>query len=140
MGGPAPRLLRAVDSVLGRIRLPIRWTADMMAMSSNPALSRLCATDPRGGGARVPLGFLSSFMSYAHTDPSRFDAAPVTLVQPAADRWTPTEVSIRFLQRIPAPTKLVMLENCGHFPIEEPGLGRLRQEVLATVSQVAPAR
>jgi alpha-beta hydrolase superfamily lysophospholipase len=140
MGRPAPALLRAIDPVFGRVRLPIRWTADVMAMSSNPALSRLCATDPRGGGARVPLGFLSSFLNYAHTDPARFDAAPVTLVQPAADRWTPVGVSIRFLQRISAPTKLVMLENCGHFPVEEPGISRLRAEVLATVNAVARAR
>lgn len=140
MGGPAPALLRAVDPVLGRVRLPIRWFADMAAMSSNPALSRLCASDPRGGGTRVPLGFLCSWMNYRHTDPAAFDAAPVTLVAPAADLWTPPEVSIRFLQRISAPTKLVMLENCGHFPIEQPGIGRLRDEVLATVTEVAPAR
>ena len=140
MGGPAPALLRAVDPVLGRLRLPILWFADMAAMSSNPALSRLCASDPRGGGARVPLGFLCSWMNYRHTDPAAFDAAPVTLVAPAADHWTPPELSIRFLQRVSAPTTLVMLENCGHFPIEQPGIGRLRDEVLATVTEVAPAR
>ena len=139
MGRPGPALLRAVDPVFGRVRLPIRWMADMQAMSSNPALSRLCASDPRGGGARVPLGFLSSWMNYAHTPPEVFTAAPVTLVQPAADRWTPPEVSIRFLQRISTPRRTVMLENCGHFPIEEPGIGRLRDEVLATVKAVASA-
>lgn len=137
MGRPAPALLRAVDPLLGRVRLPIRWMADMAAMSSDPALSRLCASDPRGGGARVPLGFLASWMTFRHTPPETFDAAPVTLVAPAADRWTPPEVSLRFLQRISAPTRYVVLENCGHFPIEEPGLGRLRDEVLATVSEVA---
>jgi alpha-beta hydrolase superfamily lysophospholipase len=136
MGRPAPALLRAIDPVLGRLRVPVRWMADMAAMSSDPALSRLCASDARGGGARVPLGFLASFMNFAHTAPEDFTAAPVTLVQPAADRWTPPEVSIRFLQRVSAPTKTVLLENCGHFPIEEPGLSRLRDEVLATVNAV----
>lgn len=136
MGRPDPALLRAADPLLGRVRLPIRWMADMLAMSSDPALSRLCASDPRGGGANVPLGFLASWMNYRHSDPSTFDAAPVTLVAPVADTWIPLEVSIRFLQRISAPTKTVMLENCGHFPIEEPGIGRLRDEVLTTVSAV----
>ena len=140
MGGPAPILLRTIDPVVGRLRVPVRWMADMAAMSANPALSRLCATDPRGGGARVPLGFFASFMNYAHTPPETFDAAPVTLVQPAADRWTPPEVSLPFLHRISSRTKVVMLENCGHFPIEEPGIGQLREEVLATVSEVAPAQ
>lgn len=30
-----------------------------------------------------------------------------------------------FLDRIAAPTTLVLLDNCGHYPIEEPGLSRL---------------
>ncbi len=136
MGRPAPAVLRAIDPVLGRVRLPIRWLADMSNMSSDPGLSRLCASDPRGGGVSVPLGFLSSWMNFHHTAPESFDAAPVTLVAPAADQWTPPELSIAFLQRISAPATLVMLENCGHYPIEEPGLAQL-QETVTTVVQRA---
>lgn len=137
MGRPAPAILRAIDPVLGRVRLPIRWMADMANMSSDPRLSRLCAADPRGGGANVPLGFLTSWMNFRHAAPESFNAAPVTLVAPAADKWTQPELSVGFLQRISAPTTLVMLENCGHFPIEEPGLARLRETMLATVTTVA---
>ncbi len=137
MGRPAPALLRTIEPVLGGIRLPIRWLADMANMSSDPRLSRLCASDPRGGGVRVPLGFLSSWMNFRHTAPEDFDAARVTLVAPAADKWTRPELSIRFLQRISAPTTLIMLDNCGHFPIEEPGLTRLREAMHATVTEVA---
>lgn len=137
MGGPGPTVLRAIDPVFGRVRLPIRWLADMAAMSSNPRLSQLCASDPRGGGARVPLGFLSSWMNYRHAAPETFDAAPVTLVAPTADKWTPPELSIRFLQRISGQTELVMLENCGHFPIEEPGLAQLRDTVRSVAERAA---
>lgn len=137
MGRPAPTLLRAIDPVLGRVRLPIRWLADMTNMSADPRLSRLCASDPRGGGVRVPLGFLASWMNFGHTAPERFDAAPVTLVAPAADTWTPPELSIRFLQRISGPTRLVMLDNCGHYPIEEPGLTQLRTAMRETVMTAA---
>ncbi|MCH9640640.1 MAG: alpha/beta hydrolase [Actinomycetia bacterium] len=139
MGGPAPVLLRAIDPALGRVRLPIRWLADMANMSSEPRLSRLCASDPRGGGASVPLGFLSSWMNYRHSPPESFDAAPVTLVAPAADTWTPPELSAGFLHRISAPTRLVMLENCGHYPIEEPGVGQLRETMSEIVIAVAQA-
>ncbi|WP_459546252.1 alpha/beta hydrolase [Nocardia sp. X0981] len=125
-GTAGPVLLRAIDPVLGRVRVPIRWVADMNNMSLDPALSRACAADPKGGGVHVPLGFLASFLGFRHTSPETFDAAPMTLVHPAADRWTPPELSIRFLDRIPGRTGLVLLEHCGHFPIEEPGLrGRL---------------
>ncbi|NNH70493.1 alpha/beta hydrolase [Nocardia uniformis] len=140
-GGVAPMLLRAVDPIFGRVRVPIRWLVDMGNMSLDPKLTRVCATDPKGGGVSVPLGLLADFFSFGHTAPENFDAAPVTLVHPAADRWTPPELSIRFLRRIPNHTRLVMLENCGHFPIEEPGATQLRdtfREVLDAVAKAAP--
>lgn len=140
MGRPAPTLLRALGPA-GRIGVPIRWLADMGAMSAEPALSKLCASDPRGGGAHVPLGFLASFMNFVHTAPERYDGAPVTLTAPAADTWTPPELSLAFLQRISAPTAATMLDNCGHFPIEEPGLTQLRTAMRAVIrAVVAPKR
>ena len=136
LGRPAPVLLRVTEPLAGRLRIPIRWLADMAKMSTDPALSRLCATDPRGGGASVPLGFVSSWMNFTHTAPEQFRAAPVTLVAPAADTWTPPELSIRFLQRLPGPGTVVMLENCGHYPVEEPGLSQLRDALRTVLSQV----
>ncbi|MDY6996409.1 MAG: alpha/beta hydrolase [Actinomycetota bacterium] len=137
LGRPAPAVLGIAEPMLGRLRIPIRWLADMANMSTDPRLSRMCAADPRGGGVSVPLGFLASWMTFAHTAPEAFEATPVTLVAPAADAWTPPELSIRFLHRVSAPTTLVMLDRCGHFPIEEPGLGRLRDAMRTVLRQVA---
>ncbi|EHR51325.1 lysophospholipase [Saccharomonospora marina XMU15] len=120
-GGVAPAVLGSIARLAGRVRLPIRRLVDMRKMSNQPALSALCSADPRGG-VRVPIGFLSSFLRFAHTPPEDFDAAPVLLVHPAEDRWIPPEVSARFLARINGDTSLVLLDNCGHFPAEEPGL------------------
>ncbi len=125
VGGPAPQLLKIGASVLGGVRVPVKWLMDIDKMSANPALSKLCATDPLGGGVSVPLRFLSSFMSFEHARPEDYRGPTVTLVHPAADKWTPPELSIRFLNRIAGPTKLVLLEGCGHFPIEEPGVSQL---------------
>lgn len=136
-GAAAPAVLRAVDPVAGRLRMPVRWLVNMPAMSNDPALSRLCASDPKGGGVRIPLGFVASWMNFEHTSPEEFDAAPVTLTHPAVDRWTPAELSIRFLQRIPHRTELVLLENCGHFPIEQPGLDQLAATLRAIRDRVA---
>ncbi|WP_102143562.1 alpha/beta hydrolase [Mycobacterium hubeiense] len=127
VGPSAPALMRAIDPLVGRVRVPIRWLVNMNAMSRNPDLSRLCATDPKGGGVRVPLGFLSSWLNYRHARPETFDAAPVTLVHPAADDWTPPELSIRFLDRIQGRKQLMLLENCGHYPVEEPGVGQAEE-------------
>ena len=140
MGRPAPTMLKAVDPILGRVTVPIRWLADMGNMSADADLSKLCASDPRGGGVSVPLGFLASWMNYRHTAPEDYHGAPVTLVAPAADRWTPPELSIRFLQRISSPTELVMLENCGHYPIEEPGLNQLRDAMQKVLNRAQDGR
>ena len=136
LGRPAPALMKAIDPVLGRVRVPIRWLVDMNNMSLDPDLTRLCATDPRGGGVLVPLGFLASWLNHRHTAPESFRAASVTLVHPAADRWTPPELSIRFLDRIAGPKTLVLLDNCGHYPIEEPGLSRLAQTLRTVRDEV----
>lgn len=136
-GAIAPALLRALDRVAGGLRVPIRWLVKMDRMSNNPALSRLCATDSKGGGTRVPIGLLASFLNFEHSAPESFDAAPVNLVHPADDRWTPSEVSIRFLNRIKGPTSLVLLDNCGHYPIEEPGFTQLAQTLRSALSSAA---
>ena len=121
--GPfAPKLMSAIDPIAGNVRVPVRWLVDMKNVSNNRDLSRLCATDPKGGGVHVPLGFLGSWLNFTHTAPESFDAAPVTLLHPRADRWTPPEISIAFTRRIAGPTNVVLLDNCGHYPIEAPGL------------------
>jgi alpha-beta hydrolase superfamily lysophospholipase len=121
LGGPLARLLP--DRLAGR-HIPMSWVAALSKMSRDPGLSRLCTADSRGGGAKVPLGFLTSFMTYRHTPPEHM-RIPVTLAHPAKDAWTPVEISTRWLRRIAAPAELVMLRECGHFPIEDPGLADL---------------
>lgn len=133
----APAVLGALDRVVAPRLLPIRWLVDMKNMSNNSALSRLCATDSRGGGARVPIGFLASFLAFQPTAPETFEAAPVTLVHPAEDRWTPPELSTRFLNRIKGTTTEVFLDGCGHYPIEEPGLTQLADAMRALRQRVA---
>lgn len=121
LGGPLARLLP--DRFAGR-RIPMFWVAALSKMSRDSGLSRMCTADLRGGGAKVPLGFLTSFMTYRHVPPEEMQT-PVTLAHPAKDVWTPVEISTRWLSRIAAPAELVMLRECGHFPIEDPGLADL---------------
>ena len=134
-GPVAPALLGTLSRVAGNLRVPIRWLVDVQNMSANPLLARQCATDPKGGGASVPLGLLASYLNFQHTPPQDFDAAPLTLVHPALDRWTPTELSTRFLERIRGEKHLVLLERCGHFPVEEPGLTQLVETMSAVRAQ-----
>ncbi len=129
LGGPLARLL---PHGLARRDIALSRVAALSRMSRDPGLSRLCATDPRGGGAQVPLGFLASYLTYPHTPPERM-RTPVVLTHPAQDAWTPLEVSARWLRRVAAPAELVVLRGCGHFPVEEPGL----QDLVGAVLRVA---
>ncbi|RRO15667.1 alpha/beta hydrolase [Saccharopolyspora rhizosphaerae] len=129
---PLPALA-LLERIAGSVRVPMRWLADEHKMSRNPELSALCAADPKGGGAATPLGLLTSFARFEHTPPENFTDTPVVLTHPAADDWTPPELSTRFLDRVKAPTTLVVLENCGHYPAEEPGLTQLAETLYSLI-------
>src|SRR5205807_185487 len=134
-----PRLNRVLAPLLpllaalgGGLRLPVRWFANMHAVANDPEVVRLACADPVGGGNRVPLRFLRSVLAIRPAiEPEAFDLCPVLLAQPAADRWTTIAASRPFFDRIKGPKELVLLENCGHLPIEEPGVSRLEEAVVA---------
>lgn len=135
-------LLPLVSAVFGRLRLPIRWFANMRGIANHPDVSRLLASDPVGGGNRAPLSFMHSLLSITPTiEPEDFDVCPVLLAHPGADLWTTPESSLPFYDRIKAPKEFTMLENCGHFPMEEPGVTRLEHAMTSFLSRlVQPAR
>lgn len=127
-------LAALVHGPLARVMVPMSWVANLAKMSRNPELSSLCATDPRGGAARVPVGFLTSYLRYQHAAPET-TTTPVTLVHPTHDAWTPAALSLRILERIAAPTRVLMLRECGHFPIEEPGITDLLDAVVELATE-----
>jgi alpha-beta hydrolase superfamily lysophospholipase len=125
----------------GGLRLPMRWFGKMDRIANDPALARLVGEDGLGGGNRVPLRFLRSVLAiWPAIEPEDFDLCPVLLAQPAADTWTTIEASRPFFDRIKGPKELVMLENCGHYPIEEPGLSRLEGAVVAFLTNRAEVK
>lgn len=137
LGVAGPRLLNAAAPAADRLQVPIRWIADMAAVSNNPHLSSLVASDPAGGGNRVSLRFLRTFLdSTPRLEPEEFNACPVLLTHPAADTWTPVELSRPFFDRIAAPKELVMLDNAGHMPVEQPGLTQLRRALGRLLDQL----
>jgi len=137
LGRAARPALRVLAGPLARLRLPLAWIADMRHIANDPGMVRALLADPRGGGGRVPLGWMRSFLeSVPSVEPERF-STPLVLAHPAEDRWTPVEVSLPFYERIGGPKRVVMLEGCGHFPLEEPGLCTLLDVVRSTISGFA---
>jgi alpha-beta hydrolase superfamily lysophospholipase len=122
----ATRLMLASPRMADELRLPIALVSNMAAIANDPKLVRVIRKDRLGGGAWIPLGFLKSFLTADPPVPAaEFDRCPVLLVHPGDDRWTPLEHSRRVFDQLPAEKELVVLENCGHFPLEEPGLSQM---------------
>jgi pimeloyl-ACP methyl ester carboxylesterase len=76
-------------------------------------------------------------MSYKPViEPEAFDICPILLTQPAEDHWSPLHLSQPFLSRIKRVTvDTVMLENAGHYPIEQPGLRQMHDAIVAFVNR-----
>ncbi|MGW8815870.1 alpha/beta hydrolase [Gordonia terrae] len=121
---------------LARVRFPIRWVAPMSAMSLDPALSRACLDDRLGAGSSVSLGFLADLMTHEVPAPEEYRGPRVLLVHPAADSWTPPEVSVHFARRIAARTDIHLLTGCGHFPVEQPGVDELAAHLRALAADL----
>lgn len=108
------------------LRAPLRWLANVAAISNHAQLAATACADELGGGGWLPLEFLRSYLAAAPAvEPERFGGPPVLLAHPAADHWTPPALSVRFLDRIAAPRRCVLLSDSGHLPVEEAGLAEL---------------
>lgn len=117
-------LLPLVKGPLSRLPLKIAAVAPLARMGRDPELGRVCASDERGGAARVTLGFMASYLRHQHATAFSIPV-PVTLVHPQLDDWTPMPLSVDTLSALPGPTASRTLANCGHFPMEEPGVQQL---------------
>lgn len=134
LAGPGLKLVRGP---LSDVRIPIRWIADMRHIANSPGLVRQVMTDRRGGGGRVPLGWMRSFMeSSPLVEPEYFTNTPVLMLHPRDDRWTPPEISRPFFERITAPTSWHLLDNCGHFPVESPGFHDMLRDIRSVISSL----
>lgn len=131
-------LLPLFNKLAGPLKLPIKWFTKMGAMSNNSTLSKIVAADPLGGGSTVPISFMNSiFQITPDIEPENFDHCPILLAHPEADRWTDIASSQVFYDKLNCEKSLVMLDNCGHFPIEQPGIGQLEVAIKAFLEKIS---
>ena len=137
LAGFSARALSIAPWLTDPIPFPMTLAAKMPEIANDQNVTRAIVADRRAGGNAMPLGFLRTYLgSEPLTPPNRFDICPVVLVHPADDRWTPVEVTKPFFDALNVPKKCVMLENAGHFPIEQPGVDQLGQEIRLAIKSV----
>lgn len=129
LGVPMVHLM--AKTALARMRMPMRLASKMHTLVNDKAALKVCMKDRTSAGKWVTLKFLSSYLGYKPVvEPEAFNICPILLTQPAEDSWTPLHLSKIFLKRIKrVPVKVVLLENAGHYPIEQPGLSQMREAI-----------
>jgi alpha-beta hydrolase superfamily lysophospholipase len=116
--------------VSDHIRVPIRWVSSMEKITNDAAFSQLFAQDMLAGGSKIPLRFLRTFTAYNPAlEPEAFTKCKVLYLQPEKDTWTTLSTSKPFYDRINSEKSLIMLENCGHAPFEEPGVSTMKNAI-----------
>jgi alpha-beta hydrolase superfamily lysophospholipase len=131
-------LLPAFAAVAPDLRLPVRWLSRMSSIANDPALVEIFLADKLGAGSKISLSFARSLLAPDFvTEPECFHGCPVLLAHPAADTWTAAELSKAFLSRLGVSTAYVALENCGHYPVEEPGATELREALLEFLDRLS---
>jgi len=107
----------------------------MELMSRNPKFSKVFNDDILAGGVKVPLKFLRTFASY---DPAiefdKFDKCPILLLQPEKDDWTPLAINQKVYNKLKVEKKLRLLKECGHAPIEAPGIYDMEKHTLEFIN------
>jgi pimeloyl-ACP methyl ester carboxylesterase len=141
LGAPMIHLAARIP-LLRSLKMPMSLASKMYTLVNDKQALKVCMNDKTSAGSWVSMKFLSSYMSYRPAiEPDHFAVCPVLLTQPAADRWTPLHLSDPVLKRITrVPTKVVMLENAGHYPLEQPGLTQMRDAIVSFANQCAKSR
>jgi alpha-beta hydrolase superfamily lysophospholipase len=116
---------------LASMRIPMRWASKMSTLVNDKAALKVFMKDKTSAGNSVSLRFLDSYIHYQPMiAPEDFAICPILLTQPAKDRWTPLDLSTPFLKRVhKVHVKTVMLENAGHYPLEQPGLTQMVEAI-----------
>lgn len=122
-----------------RLKYPMTLASKMSALANSRAAMKIFLRDRTSAGTWMSVRFLDSYGNYKPAlEPEQFDRCPVLLTQPAEDRWTPLHLSTPFLSRIcQVEVKTVMLDNAGHYPLEEPGLQQMEDAIAEFVTRAA---
>ncbi|MGW4323200.1 alpha/beta hydrolase [Streptomyces sp. NPDC004684] len=135
VGVPLMRLLARTPA--SAAKYPMSLASKMSALVNDPAAMKVLMKDRTSAANWVSVRFLDSYATYTPAvEPQDFDACPVLLTQPAEDRWTPHHLSVPVLSRISrVPVDTVLLDNAGHYPLEDPGLRQMEDAIADFVTR-----
>lgn len=110
----------------------------MSTLVNNSDALKVFQADRSSAGSWASMHFLSSYSTYRPAlEPEDFDVCPILLTQPDQDKWTPLHLSELVLSRVKkVPVQTVILENAGHYPIEDPGLQQKADAIIKFLHEI----
>lgn len=116
---------------MGGLELKMSTASKMTALCNDKDCLEAMMLDDTSAGASVPMKFIDTYMNAVpDIEPEDFDICPILLTQPEKDRWTPLHLSQPFLDKIKkVPVSIKILENGGHYPIEQPALDQMHHYI-----------
>lgn len=125
-GAISPTLLSGMSSITDDIKIPIKWTTKMWAMANNPEFVKALKNDKIGSGSAVYLKFFRTLFEVSpEIEPEDFNTCPLLFLQPEKDYIIPWSMSKPFYESLSCKKEMVILKNCGHIPLEKPGINQM---------------
>ena len=125
-GAISPTLLSGMSGITDDIKIPIKWTTKMWAMANNPEFVKALKNDKIGSGSAVYLKFFRTLFEVSpETEPEDFNSCPLLFLQPEKDYIIPWSMSKPFYESLSCKKEMVILKNCGHIPLEKPGINQM---------------
>ncbi|MFY0216938.1 alpha/beta hydrolase [Bacillus cereus] len=123
---------------LENFKMKMSTASKMSALCNNEKVMEIFNRDKTSAANKASMRFLDSYGNYKPAmEPEDFDVCPILLTQPEQDRWTPLHLSTPFLNKIKkVDVKIVMLENGGHYPVEQPALDQMHDAIVEFIYKV----
>lgn len=119
------------------IKVPIGELTPMDKMANNEDYIYLLKKSKIASGSWVPIKWIRTMQTTsAAIEPEHFDKAPLLFLHPEEDQLLSFEDSKAFFDKLNCPKNLVYLKNCGHIPLEEPGITQMEEEILLFLSKI----
>lgn len=127
LGLISPFLINKFSFFTDKIKIPIRLTTKMWAMANNDEFVKELKKDKVGSGSWVNLKFFRTlFEAQPNVEPEYFKNCPLLFLQPEKDYIIPWSMSKGFFNKLACMKEVIFLNNCGHIPMEKPGIDQMR--------------
>lgn len=121
-----PAMEKLSHTKLKTTPIAMKDVSKMNFLVNNDEALKIFLKDEASAGAKVQLQFLADYMTYKMPIPVKeYDKCPILLTQPGNDKWCPLELSEISMEGIKAPFTIKILDNGGHYPMEETALKQL---------------